>query len=107
MDDVRLQLRLLIIMCGAGFFIGLLYDIFRLFRGIFRPKRLFTAITDLIFWVFVTITICVALVYSNYGELRVGGLVGIVIGVLIYFNIFSSWIIRGLFVVVAMRREKK
>ena len=38
----------------AGGIVGLLFDVYRVFRSIFRPRQIATAITDLLYWIAVT-----------------------------------------------------
>jgi len=82
----------------AGGVIGFLFDLYRVFRSMLRPKQLGTAVTDLLFWIVVTPTVFAMLLAGNWGELRFYVLVGLAIGLLLYFQALSAavlWLFMG------------
>jgi len=77
----------------AGAVVGLLFDLYRVLRSAFRPKQLVTAVTDLVFWIVVTPVVFAMLLAGNWGELRFYVLVGLGVGLLLYFQTLSSLVI--------------
>lgn len=83
----------------AGGVIGLLFDVYRALRAYLRPKQFATAITDLFYWIVVTPTVFAMLLAGNWGELRLYVLIGLVIGLILYFQALSAvviWFVMGL-----------
>lgn len=100
-ESVRDQLSTLTSMAIGGLITGLLFDLYRLARGLIRPRRLLTDIGDLLFWLVVTPILFVILVNDNFGQVRVYVFLGWVIGFLLYRALFSSSII---YLVLAVTR---
>ncbi len=53
--NVESQLYSFLVMLYGGIIIAILYDIYKLFRFILRPKRIGTDIGDIIYWILATI----------------------------------------------------
>lgn len=87
------QANLFIIFSLVGIIIGLLFDIFRVLRKVFKTKDILTYIEDILFWILTGIII----IYSMYrfcdGELRFFMIVGIIFGSIIYILSISKYII--------------
>jgi spore cortex biosynthesis protein YabQ len=84
----------------AGGIVGFLFDAYRVLRSAFRPRQLATALTDLLYWIVVTPIVFAMLLAGNWGELRLYVLIGLGIGLLLYFQALSSlviWALAGLF----------
>lgn len=78
----------------AGLVAGLLFDLYRFGRWLFRPGRLGTYIGDLLFWLLLTPALFLLLLVTNGGELRLYVFVGLAIGCLFYFRLFSRHFLR-------------
>jgi spore cortex biosynthesis protein YabQ len=89
----------------GGFIIGFIYDLYRIFRCVFEPKRIATLIEDLIFWIVISITAVVVLLFSNNGQLRFYTFLGFAAGVILYSSIFSKYIIK--IIMILLRTLKK
>ncbi|MDI3312073.1 MAG: spore cortex biosynthesis protein YabQ [Thermoanaerobacterium sp.] len=87
--NVESQLYSFLVMLYGGIIIAILYDVYKLFRFILRPKRIATDIGDIIYWVLGTIVFIFFLYVSNYAEIRFYSFLGLLIGILLY-NIFLS-----------------
>jgi len=77
-----------------GAVVGFCFDYYRVLREIYRPKKVGTYLGDSIFWLITTILVFGMLLMGNWGEMRLYVLIGLTLGVLVYFYILS----------VAMRR---
>jgi|GEM_PF-1341518 len=77
----------------AGAVAGLLFDLYRVLRSAFQPKQFLTALTDLLYWIVVTPIVFAMLLAGNWGELRFYVLIGLGLGLLLYFQTLSSVVI--------------
>ena len=78
----------------GGIIIGLLFDVFRILRKMIKKNNVLTYIEDILFWILAT-GITFALVFiTNDGELRWFEFVGILLGVVFYHMVFSSFVIK-------------
>jgi spore cortex biosynthesis protein YabQ len=73
----------------GGLVLGLTFDAYRILRGKIRPGKFLAGLGDLVFWLIVTVIVATALVIGNYGELRLGALIGIALGLFIYYKALS------------------
>ncbi|MFW5648862.1 MAG: spore cortex biosynthesis protein YabQ [Candidatus Alkaliphilus sp. MAG34] len=86
---------LLITICG-GILIGFMYDLYRIFRGLFKPKKIATMLQDLVFWVFIFIVAFYVLVFSNEGAIRYYNFLGFTMGAGFYHFSLSALAIKGM-----------
>ncbi|QCX33755.1 spore cortex biosynthesis protein YabQ [Caloramator sp. E03] len=84
----------------AGVIIGIMFDIYRIIRGFNNPNRLITAFSDLLFWIFAAIVLFIFFFITNNGELRYYTFVGIIIGLFLYFELISKFILKTLRVIL-------
>ena len=78
----------------TGIFLGVLFDFYRVLRGKCKPKALMTWCTDLLYWLLATAVVFIALVFSNWGELRFYVFIGILSGLGLYYNWLSLYAMR-------------
>lgn len=86
----------------TGILLGILFDCYRVLRGTFNPKTLMTWFTDLLYWLVATAVVFIALVVSNWGELRFYVFMGILSGVGVYYRWLSLYAIRLLSSIVRL-----
>lgn len=89
------------IMMATGMVLGMVFDCYRVMRALLRLKQFVTAITDFLYWLLATAVVFLVLMLSNWGELRFYVFIGLGTGVICYYRLFSSGIIR--FLVLAIR----
>lgn len=77
-----------------GIIIGILFDFFRILRKTFKTSDLITYIEDSLFWILTGIIILYSIFVFNNGEIRFFIFFGIILGVLLYMLLFSSYIIK-------------
>ncbi|KNZ68892.1 spore cortex biosynthesis protein YabQ [Thermincola ferriacetica] len=92
--------------CG-GFLLGLLFDFYRVARGVIRPKKIITHLGDLIFWIISTFIIFLFLLLGNWGEIRLYVFIGLLLGSTIYLKIFSSRVIKTILLIIKAIRTIK
>lgn len=79
-----------------GVLIGLLFDIFRIFRKSFKTPDIITYIEDILFWIFSGIILLYSIFKFNNGELRMFIFLGLILGITVYMLIFSKIFIKVL-----------
>ena len=88
------QLSTFLTTIATGITLGIVFDCYRVLRGTYRSKVLVTWVTDLLYWLIATIIVFIALVISNWGELRFYVFLGIISGVGLYYRLLSLYVIR-------------
>ena len=92
--DFNSQVITFLITIATGIVLGVLFDCYRVLRGNFRSRGLVTCLTDLLYWLLATVVVFLALVVSNWGELRFYVFLGILSGVGLYYRLVSLYAIR-------------
>ena len=77
----------------GGIIMGFIYDVYRIFRYFFKPKKVATFIEDLIFWIIVSVVALIILFFSNWGELRGFEFLGFIGGAFLYHKLLSKLVI--------------
>ncbi|HLN60874.1 MAG TPA: spore cortex biosynthesis protein YabQ [Symbiobacteriaceae bacterium] len=85
--DLQFYAFFMIVLCGAS--LGLLFDLLRVARGQYQPNRWVGAMADLLFWGVATVALSGALFYGNWGDLRFYVLVGLLVGIGLYYWLAS------------------
>lgn len=78
----------------VGMALFLLYDIFRIFRRIVPHGVIWIGIEDFIYWILCTVAIFLMLYRENDGMIRGFAIGGVILGMGIYFVLFSRFVIR-------------
>lgn len=77
----------------TGFSIGLLFDIFRIFRKSFKTNDFITYVQDFIFWILTGIIVLYSIFTFNNGELRGYIFIAMILGVILYLLLLSNYVI--------------
>jgi spore cortex biosynthesis protein YabQ len=86
------QLDIVIYSLIAGVITGILFDAYRLIRGLKIPRFLIV-IEDILFWVFCALFVFSFLLYTNYAFLGLYVYLFIFISLTLYFKLVSYYII--------------
>lgn len=78
----------------TGIVLGGLFDCYRALRHRFRPRMFMTWVTDLLYWLVATVIMFIALLVSNWGELRFYVFIGVLSGLGLYYNWLSRYALR-------------
>ena len=70
----------------TGMLLGGLFDCYRVLRRTFKPKAFMTWLADLLYWLVATVVMFIALVFSNWGELRFYVFIGVLSGLGVYYR---------------------
>lgn len=93
MESLSGQLYAFIMTILAGVTLGFVFDFYRVIRGALNPGRITTALMDLGFWAISAPLISIYLLLANWGEIRFYVFIGISLGLLFYFLVFSGSVI--------------
>lgn len=103
--SVSEQIYIFLATLYGGIVIGFIYDLYRIIRCIFRPKKLATFIQDFIFWLVISVAAMMVLLFSNDGEIRFYTFLGFVVGVLLYNRFLSKFVISILVRMIQIIRK--
>lgn len=78
----------------TGICIGLLFDFFRIQRKVLKTCDFITYIQDVLFWIVSGLIIIFVIMKYTNGEIRIYMVLGIILGILIYFLIISKYIMK-------------
>ena len=101
MHSIFDQLFAFLVTIGIGFLAGILFDIYRVFRGLWGPRKLGTFIGDFLFWFIMTGVVFTLLLIGNWGEIRIYVFIGMALGAYFYVRLLSKkWkeLIRKIFI---------
>jgi High-affinity K+ transport system, ATPase chain B len=90
MDAFRLQFNACLVLLLTGMVWGGFFDLYRVFRSRIKVNKAIDFIGDLLFWIFTAIIIIPLIFWATWLELRLYVWIAIILGLVIYFSIFSS-----------------
>lgn len=88
------QFNTVFIFFMTGICIGLLFDFFRIQRKVLKTCDFITYIQDILFWIVSGLIIIFVIMKYTNGEIRIYMVLGIILGILIYFLIISKYIMK-------------
>ncbi len=89
------QLISFVIYVAIGIILGVIFDFFRAFRKSIKHSNIATYIEDIIYVIIAFLIVVVALQIFSDGELRFYIFLGILIGFVIYFVLFSRYLLKA------------
>lgn len=93
--SISQQLMLVIFSISAGLITGLLFDSYRLIRGVSNINKIITFIEDTLFWIFTSVVVFIFLVYENYAYIGMYVYMCIAIGVYLYIKVISKFYLKS------------
>lgn len=91
--DLEVQFKIIFYASISGFLMGILFDFYRIIRGIKIP-RIIIAIEDILFFILCGIMVFTLLLYSGYAYFGVYVYVFIILFLIIYFKFISRVLYR-------------
>ncbi len=91
---IRSQFNLIVYSVLAGVLTGVLFDIYRIIRGMESPSKVLTFIEDILFWIWCSLIVFVFLLKYNYALLGVYVYVFMGITLVIYLKTLSKYFRR-------------
>lgn len=89
--DIVDELYIFLIAINYGLILGGIYDFYRVFRYFSKPKKILTAVEDILFWIIVTLIVFTFLVRKTDGIIRGFVLLGFIIGYAFYIKVISKY----------------
>lgn len=93
-SSVEAQFLSILISVFAGIALGILFDLYRTINFFTRPNKFFLYIMDLLFWIVTGGAVFFILLRADFAELRIYTFAGIIIGVAIYFKLFTAYVLK-------------
>ncbi len=90
--DISTQLNYFFSTFLAGLIVGVLIDVYRIFRLTTPSNKIVASISDILFWILEALVVFVFLIYTNNGDIRYYTFIGIGVGILIYFKLLTKTI---------------
>lgn len=91
---VSAQAELFMVCAGSGFILGFSYDIIRILRRLFRHNFIVMAGQDFLYWCVSAVFIFMLLLCADDGKIRLFNILGIFLGMIIYFSAISDFIVH-------------
>lgn len=88
--SINLQMRLVVFSIISGIITGVLFDIYRVIRGINNINKFVNAVSDILFWIFCSIVIFIFLLKTQYGFVGFYPILCIMLGLYLYQVFFSK-----------------
>ncbi|NQS75748.1 MAG: spore cortex biosynthesis protein YabQ [Peptococcaceae bacterium] len=94
MESLLSQARAFFMIIAIGIIAAVGFDYYRAVRRAFKLKRAGIFLGDIIFWLVTTVIVFTLLILANWGEMRLYVFLGLGLGVLLYFCLFSKPVSR-------------
>ncbi|MGE5628198.1 MAG: spore cortex biosynthesis protein YabQ [Solirubrobacterales bacterium] len=95
------QQAMLVLLCFiSGMATGVLFDLYRLFRGIQEPNRLITLIQDILFWIFTSLLVFIFLSINDYAYIGLYSYLCMALGLVFYFLFLSKFNIAVFYCII-------
>lgn len=94
-DDISIQINVFLYSLGFGFFLGLIYDIFRL-TGLIIKRNKTVFIQDILYFLLSSFLTFFFLLVVNNGKFRINILIALVSGFYIYYFTISKSVVNFL-----------
>ena len=92
--ELNMQIDIVVYSLLAGVIIGILFDGYRVIRGVKIPK-IIIVIEDILFWVLCTCITFTFLLYTNYAFLGPYVYIFIFIALALYFKLLSRFVVTS------------
>lgn len=87
--DITHQAQVFFITLVTGVLLSILFDFYRVLRGIYHLQWAATSVADIVYWLIATSVVFGALLAGNWGELRLYVFIGLALGGVLYYRLFS------------------
>lgn len=98
--SISTQLNLIIFSILAGVLTGMLFDLYRVFRGFRNPNKILTFFEDTLFWILTGIIVFIFLLLTNYAYMRGYVYIAIAAGIFLYMGLLSGLFIKAQYKVI-------
>ena len=96
MSDSIVRESIIFVYCIiSGYFFGLIYDVFRLYRRIVKHGKFWIDLEDLLYWLICFVISFCLLYYINYGVIRLFCVLGAAFGMWLYCKTIGRIFVRA------------
>jgi len=99
-EIINLEVQFFLTSVLYGIMLLVVYDSIRIIRRIVPHKAFFVAVEDILFWVVASIAIFIMIYERNNGTIRGFAILGMLLGMIIYNQLLSSFIVKGITFVI-------
>jgi len=99
------QALMFLLTVALGGVCGFIFDLFRIFRLTIRHKNIYTYLEDILYWLIVVSLVFYFLLHITDGEIRFFFIIGVFLGMVIYFCTISIFVIRCSKIVINFFRK--
>lgn len=99
------QLYTFLLFILTGIVIGIIFDIFRIFRRSFKTNDIITYIQDILFWFATGCILLFSIFTFNNGELRGYIFIGIILGLVLHLIVLSKYLINMFLKIINLLRR--
>lgn len=89
--DLAKEIYIFLFAINQGIILGLLYDIYKAIRNLFKPKKVLGVVEDITLWIIITFIVFTFLLRHLNGVFRGFVFIGFLIGGLFYLKILSGF----------------
>lgn len=83
------QAQMFLFTVALGFVSGFVFDLFRIFRKTLKHPDFLTHLEDLVYWLLIIVFVFYFMLNENSGEIRVFSIIGMFLGMILYFCTLS------------------
>jgi spore cortex biosynthesis protein YabQ len=98
--NLQMQFATLGMMLLGGLSLGGLFDLYRVLANHLRAPKYAYYLLDILFWIIGTLLVFKLLYDINWGQIRLFIFIGLFVGVIVYFWLFSGWVIQCMGVLI-------
>lgn len=99
---INLEVQFFLTSILYGILLLVVYDCIRIIRRIVPHKAFFVALQDILFWVAASIVIFIMIYERNNGTIRGFAILGMLLGMIIYNQLLSKFIVKGITQIIKM-----
>ncbi|MDP4178916.1 MAG: spore cortex biosynthesis protein YabQ [Bacillota bacterium] len=97
---LTVQIRSVFVSITAGLIVGILFDLYRIFRGFNNPNKYITFFEDILFWTLSAILVFIFLLRTNYAYVGLYVYAFIGLGLYLYIRIISKVYIKIQYLII-------
>ncbi len=94
MIEVSQQTLIFLQSCLLGFFLGILYDFFRILRMAIKSNGIIVFIEDFLFFILAAIITFSFMISNTHGQMRIFVIIGELLGAIIYYFTLGKLVIK-------------
>ncbi|WP_455718225.1 spore cortex biosynthesis protein YabQ [Anaerosporobacter sp.] len=101
-EIINLEVQFFLTSILYGILLLVVYDCIRILRRIVPHNAFFVALQDILFWVTASIVIFLMIYERNNGTIRGFAILGMLLGMIIYNQLLSKFIVKGITKLIQM-----